>query len=175
MKRSLERILTTHTGSLPRPASLRTLMADQETDKTVDGQRLADEVRLAVADTVQKQCETGIDVVNDGEMSKFFYATYIKERLSGFKGASIARVIGDTQDFPEYTARINPESRSMRRTPACNGPIAYLGRDDLEADLANLAAATAGDGAEEVFLTAASPKAYPVVPGLAGIGLPVAA
>ncbi len=94
---------------------------------------------------MQKQCETGIDIVNNGEMSKFFYATYIKERLNGFEGDSIAREIGDTQDFPEYTARINSESRAMRRTPACNGPIAHQGRDDLEADLANLAAATADD------------------------------
>jgi 5-methyltetrahydropteroyltriglutamate--homocysteine methyltransferase len=156
MRRSTDRILTTHTGSLPRPQGLRDLLTARETGQLYDPKKLGRAVREAVANTVRKQIDTGLDVINDGEMSKFFYATYIKERLTGFGGESVARPVMDTRDFPEYTARINPESRRIRRTPACNGPVAYQGEADLKADLDNLKAAVAG-ASREVFMSAASP------------------
>lgn len=156
MRRSTERILTTHTGSLPRPPALRDLLVARETGQAFDAGALSAAVRDAVTATVARQVDTGLDVVNDGEMSKFFYATYIKERLTGFNGENRPRPVMDTRDFPEYTARINPESRKVRRTPACDGPVAYRGEADLMADIANLQAATAGMD-RDVFMSAASP------------------
>ena len=157
MRRSRDRILTTHTGSLPRPPALRDCLVAQETGQDVDAKELSALVEQAVADVVAQQLATGLDVVNDGEMSKFFYATYIKDRLTGFEGESLPREIADTRDFKGFANRQNPESRSIRRTPACNGAIAYRGHDDLRRDLVNLRAAADGSGAEDVFMTAASP------------------
>lgn len=157
MQRSTARILTTHTGSLPRPQALRDILIARETGQPYDNAALAVAVRDSVDGVVRKQCETGLDVINDGEMSKFFYATYIRNRLTGFDGESEPRPLLDTRDFPEYTARINPASRRLRQTPTCSGPIAYRGHDELEADIANLTAATADVAATEVFMSAASP------------------
>src|SRR5256712_5820824 len=86
MKRSTERFLTTHTGSLPRPADLIRMMFAKEEGVPVDAAALATRVRAAVAEIVAKQVEAGIDLVNDGEMSKPSYATYVKDRLAGFGG-----------------------------------------------------------------------------------------
>ena len=122
MKRSTDRILTTHTGSLPRPAELAAALVAKETGEAYDASVLSAQVRDAVADVVRRQVEAGLDIVNDGEMSKFFYATYIKDRLSGFDGESLTRPIADARDFPAYAKRTNPTSRSMRRTPACTAP-----------------------------------------------------
>ena len=157
MQRSSQRILTTHTGSLPRPPALRDMLIAKETGQSYDDEALAGEVSQAVQAIVDKQCGAGLDVVNDGEMSKFFYATYIRDRLTGFDGENEPRPLLDARDFPEYNARINPTSRKLRQTPSCTGPIAYRGREALEADLANLSAATQGAPAEEVFMSAASP------------------
>lgn len=157
MQRSSQRILTTHTGSLPRPPALRDMLIAKETGQSYDDKALAGEVSQAVQAIVDKQCGAGLDVVNDGEMSKFFYATYIRDRLTGFDGENEPRPLLDARDFPEYNARINPTSRKLRQTPSCTGPIAYRGREALEADLANLSAATQGAPAEEVFMSAASP------------------
>lgn len=156
MLRSTSRIRTTHTGSLPRPQALRDLLTQRELGQGYDADELKGMVRDAVAGIVTTQVETGLDAINDGEMSKFFYATYIKERLTGFDGESLPRPLMDTRDFPEFTARINPQSRKLRQSPACTGPIAYQGADDLAADIDNLKAATAGTDAE-VFMSAASP------------------
>ena len=157
MQRSTSRILTTHTGSLPRPPALRDLLIARELGQDYDSAALAGAVQSAVDGIVRQQIEAGLDVVNDGEMSKFFYATYIRNRLTGFDGESDPRPLLDTRDFPEYTARINPTSRKLRQTPTCTGPIVYRGQDELQADIANLQAATKGVAAEEVFMSAASP------------------
>ncbi len=156
MQRSTDRIRTTHTGSLPRPLALRDILTLRETGQPYDDDTLKRMVRDAVGEIVTRQVEAGIDAINDGEMSKFFYATYIKERLTGFGGESLPRPLMDTRDYPDYSARINPESRKIRQTPACTGPIAYQGEADLAADLDNLKAATANTDAE-VFMSAASP------------------
>ena len=84
MQRSTERILTTHAGSLPRPARLLPLVFAQEAGETVDADQLAAEIQAAVTETVKKQADSGVDVLNDCEVSKPSYATYVKDRLTGF-------------------------------------------------------------------------------------------
>src|SRR5213083_2393815 len=101
-----ERFLTTHTGSLPRPEDLiRTMYAKQE-GVPVDAVALERRVAAAVVETVQKQSAAGIDVINDGEMSKPSYATYITDRLSGFGGAGNTFVYQDLADFPNLARRV---------------------------------------------------------------------
>ena len=150
MQTSSDRILTTHTGSLPRPAAL--------TDR-FDGA----EVRAAVEDTVRRQRAAGIDVVNDGEVSKPSYATYVTERLTGFDGEPASRQWSgrEVEDFPEYYERLRAQHGPIVATPPCTGPVAYTeaGLALLETDIANLKAAT-GFGAasgDDVFMSAASP------------------
>src|SRR6516225_9978796 len=87
MKRSTDRILTTHTGSLPRPDDLLAMVQHKESGEAVDPALLAARIKSAVAEIVRKQIDTGVDIVNDGEMGKASYSTYVKDRLSGFEGA----------------------------------------------------------------------------------------
>ena len=100
MKRSTERFLTTHTGSLPRPEDLVRAMFAKEEGVPVDAAALKARIRSAVAAVVENQVEAGIDIVNDGEMSKPSYATYIKDRLHGFGGESHPLVYQDLVGFP---------------------------------------------------------------------------
>jgi 5-methyltetrahydropteroyltriglutamate--homocysteine methyltransferase len=143
MKTSTERILTTHTGSLPRPASL--------TDRTDP-----EAVRAAVEETVRRQRDAGVDIANDGEASKPSYATYVTERLTGFEGEPVPVPwrSPEIDDFPEYFERLRAQSRAVVKTPPCSGPVAYRDHTKVETDIANLKAA-AGDA--EVFMSAASP------------------
>jgi len=124
MVRSTERFLTTHTGSLPRSEELVRIMYAKEEGVPVDPAALAARVRTAVADVVRKQIEAGIDVVNDGEMSKPSYATYVKDRLEGFGGTGNTFVYQDLVEFPKLAARVfGDPGRSRRKTPACNAAI----------------------------------------------------
>jgi 5-methyltetrahydropteroyltriglutamate--homocysteine methyltransferase len=158
MKRSTERFLTTHTGSLPRPDDLIRMMYAKEEGVPVDRGALAERVRSAVAEVVRKQAEAGIDLVNDGEMSKPSYATYIKDRLNGFGGSGNTFVYQDLADFPRLAARVfGDPGRSRRKTPACNGPISVRDREAARADVENLMAALKQVKAEEGFMSAASP------------------
>ena len=156
MKRSSERFLTTHTGSLPRPAELVRTMFAKEEGVPVEREALDQQIAAAVGETMQKQVKAGIDLVNDGEMSKPSYATYIKDRLSGFGGASNSFVYQDLVDFPELGRRVfGDPGRARRKTPACIAPIAVSDRDAAQTDIAHLKAALPKD--REGFLTAASP------------------
>ena len=160
MKRSVKRILTTHTGSLPRPEALLVLLSAKENGTLSNLGEFDSAVRAAVKETVAKQVEAGVDVINDGEMSKPGYSTYVKDRLSGFEGQSspLTGMLADLRDFPEYGARLFSQSPAAAlKMPACNGPIRYRDTRDLETDLANLKAAGAGIKAEEIFMSAASP------------------
>src|SRR6201993_1719169 len=158
MKRSTERFLTTHTGSLPRPEHLARMMFAKKEGVPVDAAALRARIRSAVAAVVEKQVEAGIDIVNDGEMSKPSYATYIKDRLHGFGGESRPLVYQDLVGFPEFAKRVfGDPGRSRRRTPGCNGPISVRDTAAAETDVANLSAALARANAEEAFLSAASP------------------
>jgi 5-methyltetrahydropteroyltriglutamate--homocysteine methyltransferase len=158
VKRSTDRFLTTHTGSLPRPEDLIRTMFAKEEGVPVDAAALAARIRAAVIEVVHKQTAAGIDVVDDGEMSKPSYATYPKDRLTGFGGASHPLQYRDLVDFPGMARRVfGDPGRARRKTPACTGPIAVRESGAADADSANLAAALTGAGAHEGFLTAASP------------------
>ncbi|HTR62425.1 MAG TPA: cobalamin-independent methionine synthase II family protein [Candidatus Binataceae bacterium] len=162
MKRSTRRILTTHTGSLPRPKELLGMITAKEAGEAVDRDALNSSIRSAVDSIVHQQAEAGVDIINDGEMSKPGYSNYIKDRMTGFGGESIGlgsggTQLGDLQDFPEYAARLFPSVAAVLKTPACTGPISYQGTRDLDLDIANLKKAAAGVKAEEVFMSAASP------------------
>lgn len=158
MKRSSERFLTTHTGSLPRPPDLVRMMFAKEEGVPVERAALEARIAAAVADIVGRQRGSGIDVVNDGEMSKPSYATYIKDRLAGFGGSSNRFVYQDLVDFPELAKRVfGDPGRSRRQTPACNAPIAVADPQAVQSDIAHLKTALGSSTALEGFLTAASP------------------
>jgi 5-methyltetrahydropteroyltriglutamate--homocysteine methyltransferase len=158
MKRSSERFLTTHTGSLPRPPDLVRMMFAKEEGVPVDVTALRARIRAAVAEIVARQARAGIDIVNDGEMSKPSYATYIKDRLAGFGGESHPLTYQDLVEFPELARRVfGDPGRARRRTPGCNGPVSLRDGDAAGLDADNLRAALGQTNAEEGFLSAASP------------------
>ena len=159
MKRSDSRILTTHTGSLPRSTSLQELLREREERRELDAALFDAEVRRAVADVTAKQQETGIDVVNDGEQGRGQYATYVKERLTGFEGERAVRTRPrlDDADFPEFAAtQTHLSSRSMPQ-PACTGPISWKDWAAAQRDIDTFKQVSANIPVEEVFMTAASP------------------
>jgi 5-methyltetrahydropteroyltriglutamate--homocysteine methyltransferase len=155
MQRSTERILTTHTGSLPRPTDLVTTLQALDAGTMPDAARFHDQVRRAVEDVVRKQAAAGVDILNDGEQSKVGYSTYVRHRLTGFDGMSEVRMRSDWADFPDAAERLGRSSAVSR--PSCTGPIEWRDRDALQRDIANLRAAVAGVEAVETFMTAASP------------------
>jgi len=158
MKQSTERFLTTHTGSLPRPDDLIRTMFAKEEGVPVDGAALAARVRSAVGEVVRKQAEAGVDIVDDGEMSKPSYATYPKDRLSGFEGASHPLQYRDLVDFPGMARRVfGDPGRARRKTPACTGPITLRDARAGQLDADNLTAALGAVPGRDGFLTAASP------------------
>src|SRR5258706_16479271 len=147
MKRSTERFLTTHTGSLPRPETLIKAMFAKEEGVPVDAAALRDRVGDAVAEVVRGQASAGIDVIDDGEMSKPSYATYIKDRLSGFGGEGNTFVYQDLADFPKLEKRVfGDPGRSRRKTPACNAPISVKDPQAVRDDVAHLLAALSRQG-----------------------------
>ena len=155
---SVDRFLTTHTGSLPRPDDLVQMMYGKEEGKEVDVAALVKRTRTAVKEVVDRQRRAGLDIVNDGEMSKPSYATYIKDRLSGFGGKGNTFVYQDLADFPNMAKRVfGDPGRSRRKTPACNGPIAVSDPGGVRRDIDNLSAAVGDAPAERPFMTAASP------------------
>jgi 5-methyltetrahydropteroyltriglutamate--homocysteine methyltransferase len=154
MKRSTERILTTHTGSLARPPELLHMLLAKEEGKPVDPVIFDATVRDAVTEKVKRQAEIGLAVVNDGEQSKISFATYVRERLHGFGGADEPRPVGlEARQFPTWAAR----RATPYRRPACNAPVTWKDFTAVEKDIANLKAATSGLPVEEVFMTAVSP------------------
>ena len=158
MKRSTNRILTTHTGSLPRPPELIEIIRQAETGELADRAAFEAKVREAVADAVRRQAEAGIDVLNDGEMGKPGYATYIKDRCTGFGGENRMTIVqGEARDFPEWSERRRGTGGAAILRPACDGPIAWKDFAAVKRDIDNLRAASAGVAAEEAFMTAASP------------------
>ena len=158
MKRSTERILTTHTGSLPRPDDLVTMLYAKEKGELQNQAAFEARVRTATAEVVRKQFECGVDVVNDGEVSKIGYSTYVKDRLTGFEGEASPLVPADLLEFRDYGRRVFRDTpiESLRR-PACTGPISYKDKEALQKDIANFKAALQGVAPEETFLSAASP------------------
>jgi 5-methyltetrahydropteroyltriglutamate--homocysteine methyltransferase len=163
MQPRMDRILTTHSGSLPRPAEFTSLVLAREAGEPVDEAEFADEVRAVVRETVQLQSDAGVDVLNDGEVSKPSYATYVKDRLTGFGGeGSIEEVAGSVMgldEFPDFAEKMAQTMQSVAtvRFTTCDGPVSYVGQDAVQADIENLKAAT--DGVPEVatFMSSASP------------------
>jgi 5-methyltetrahydropteroyltriglutamate--homocysteine methyltransferase len=158
VQRSLDRFLTTHTGSLPRPDDLIRMMYAKEEGVPVDPEALSARVRAAVAEVVKKQTDAGVDLVNDGEMSKPSYATYVKDRLAGFGGTGNTFVYQDLSEFPRLEKRVfGDPGRSRRKTPACNGPISVRDKQAPQVDADNLRAAVNEVKVAGGFMSAASP------------------
>lgn len=147
-------------GSLPRPSELVELLRASERGEPYDADRLVEVAREATADSVRRQCEVGIDVVNDGEQGKYSFMHYFHRRLSGFEMRErklTMPIAAEGVDYPVYFERWNYITGSMVPGPICVGPIEYVNTDELHEDIASLQAATAGAGATEVFMTAISP------------------
>lgn len=159
MRRSETRILTTHTGSLPRSPELQELLRSRLDPEAAESEEFRTGVEEGVADVVAKQVATGIDVINDGEQGRVQYATYVKDRLTGFDGEQVlrARPRLDMLDFPEFAAQSGVSSSATIPWPACTGPIAWKDKDAVQRDIQRLQNATKDAKAEEVFMTAASP------------------
>jgi 5-methyltetrahydropteroyltriglutamate--homocysteine methyltransferase len=155
MKLSTDRILTTHTGSLPRAQDLTTALEALDSGRMSDPEAFDARVRRAVGDIVRQQLEAGVDIVNDGEQGKVGYSTYVRHRLTGFDGQAAVPIRADWADFPEAAARGERRSTIMR--PACNGPIEWKDRTAVEKDIANFKTALESVKPADAFMSAASP------------------
>ena len=153
-----QRFLTTHVGSLPRSQPVVDLIFARERGEPIDEAAFEAVMRDAVDEVVRRQVAAGIDIVSDGEMSKISYATYIKDRYTGFDGDSPRRTPADLLDFPGFLTRLaaGGGTPSYRR-PCCVGPIQVKSMLPLQQDIAHVKAAAARHGAQQVFMNAASP------------------
>ena len=153
-----QRFLTTHVGSLPRSQAVVDLIFARERGEPIDEAAFAAVMRDAVDEVVRRQVAAGIDIVSDGEMSKISYATYIKDRYTGFDGDSPRRTPADLLDYPGFLTRLaaGGGTPSYRR-PCCVGPIQVKTMLPLQQDIAHVKAAAARHGAQQVFMNAASP------------------
>jgi 5-methyltetrahydropteroyltriglutamate--homocysteine methyltransferase len=166
MKHSVDRILTTHVGSLPRPDDLFEMMLARMDGKAVDEKAYTERVREAVRESVKQQAAVGLDVVSDGEMGKPSFITYAAQRLAGLEQRAGNRPspfanTRETRDFPEYYQSAAAEQVSARRRRAlmiCTGPIAYKGHDVLRSELEILKSALKGVDAAEAFVPAIAPS-----------------
>jgi 5-methyltetrahydropteroyltriglutamate--homocysteine methyltransferase len=160
MQRSVDRILTTHVGSLPRTQAVTEVLFARDRGEVADPEAAARTITDAVADVVRRQVATGIDVVSDGEMSKISYATYVAERFAGFGGDTPREPGQDLVEFPGLLTKLAERGATARyRRPRCVGEIRVRNTEPLQADLANLKAAVAAAPARpaDAFLNAASP------------------
>lgn len=156
--RSVERFLTTHVGSLPRPADLIDIMFAREAGLPLDPDAVEARIEAAVAEVVTRQVEAGVDLVNDGEMSKPSYATYIKHRLNGFGGEAASYVFQDIEEYPGVKTQIfDDPGRKHRTAPACNAPISVKDMEAPRRDATRLQAKLGAHAAAGAFLNAASP------------------
>ncbi len=163
MKTSQDRILSTHVGSLPRPPALREVLLKKDQSEPYDNAELARLVRQAVVDIVRRQVAVGVDIVNDGEMSKPGYSTYIADRLTGFAGHEPAKPRLDTRDHPNFLAAYERMTGvNTARRALCVGPVAWQDRAALTQDIDNLRFALGETRATEGFMTAAAPGLVPV-------------
>ncbi|HHK41128.1 MAG TPA: methionine synthase, partial [Planctomycetaceae bacterium] len=166
MKRSTDRILTTHVGSLARPPKQLEFLFAKERGEPYDREAFEASTRQAVDDIVAKQVDAGIDIVCDGEQSKSSFLTYIAERLEGFspreeEGEDLWVDSRETLAFPEYYEAQRKSREGLVAKPvklACTGPVRYVGHEILQRDIDNLKAAMERHGVEEAFMTAVSPS-----------------
>ena len=157
MKQSVGRILTTHTGSLPRQPDMLGLLVEEQQAGLPNRADLDSAVRAAVRDIVKRQIESGLDVINDGEQGRVDYTVYVKDRLTGFDGESAPLGGGGDAEFPELAELLKPFASPFQVRPTCTGPIDWEDWPAVEADIDNLKAGVANVQAEEVFMTSPSP------------------
>jgi 5-methyltetrahydropteroyltriglutamate--homocysteine methyltransferase len=167
MKRSTDRILTTHVGSLPRPDDLRAMILQKQRGESVDEAAFAARVKGAVGEIVRRQGEAGIDIVADGEMGRIGFIPYVNERLQGIAPSATAEAANywglsrEYQAFPEFYAWAagmpGTAGQTGRTRWVCTGPVSYKGIAALQQDIATLKAALAGVPHEEAFMPAVSP------------------
>lgn len=151
-------IQTTHVGSLPRTQQVVDLIFARENDVPFDQSEFDACMTAACADTVRKQVQAGVDIVSDGETSKISYATYVKDRYTGFSGDSERNAPGDLKLFPGYLKRLAEAGGTPQYArPKCTGEVKSKGQDELNKDIANLKNAMAKHGASRGFMNAASP------------------
>ena len=152
------RILTTHVGSLPRSQPVVDQIFAREKGDPVDEDTFDAIMAAAIDACVARQVAAGVDIVSDGEMSKISYATYIKDRYTGFDGDSPRRTPADLTDYPGFMKRLSSSGGTPNyRRPCCVGPIAVKTLEPLHKDIAHLKAAAARHGAAQMFMNAASP------------------
>jgi len=160
LKASTDRILTTHVGSLPRSQAVTDVLFAREAGTVADPRAAGETIAAAVAEVVRRQVAAGVDVVSDGEMSKISYATYIKDRLTGFAGDTPREPGQDLIEFPRILQKLAALGATAKYTrPRCVGEIRTRSLEPLGADLRNLehAVAAATPRATEAFMNAASP------------------
>ena len=158
MKYSTQRILTTHVGSLPRPKKVAELIFGKEREEAFDQSDFDETIADAVKNTVARQVDVGVDIVSDGEMSKISYATYIKERISGFEGDTPRSPPQDLLDFPSFLEKLAKTGGTPEyKRPKCTGEIRPVNPEPLEADLNNFRDALEVVDVEEAFMNSASP------------------
>ena len=154
----MDRILTTHVGSLPRSQAVVDLLFKREQGEPYDPAEFDQVMAQGVSGIVRKQVGIGIDIVSDGETSKIGYATYIKDRLTGFGGDSPRQIAVDLQKYPEFRSRMAVfAGRQTFKRQSCVGPIRFTGHDDLRKDIDHLLVATSEHRAYKAFMNAASP------------------
>lgn len=151
-------IRTTHVGSLPRTLKVVDFIFARENGTDYDAQAFDTAMTEAASETVRRQVAAGIDIVSDGETSKISYATYVKDRYTGFDGDGPRHVPADIALFPSFLARLRADDGSPRYArPTCVGEVKSKDQGELETDIANLKAGMAAHGATEGFMNAASP------------------
>jgi 5-methyltetrahydropteroyltriglutamate--homocysteine methyltransferase len=173
VRRSVERILTTHSGSLPRPSALAALLVAKDTGKEFDAATLESEVRTAVGEVVRRQAQVGLDVVNDGEHSKSSFTAYLRTRLSGLAETEKTYNVAakPTRDYLAFKGAYDEAAVMLAARPvvrhkpprgsrnaAVTGPVTYTGQAQVGTDVRNLRDALAGVHVEEAFITALSPN-----------------
>jgi 5-methyltetrahydropteroyltriglutamate--homocysteine methyltransferase len=167
VQRSIDRILTTHAGSLPRPPDLWAMMTAKMSQQPYDAAALDQRIGTAVAEIVRQQVDAGVDVVNDGELGKPNFLIYARERLSGCEPRpdapeQNAAISGrDAEEFPEYVAQVLPQRQPWatiaRKQVYCTGPLAYVGQAAIQAEIERFQAALQGVQVAEAFLPAIAP------------------
>lgn len=154
----MPKILTSHVGSLPRTQEVVDFIFARENEQAFDQPAFDACMTSACSETVRRQVEAGIDIVSDGETSKISYATYVKDRYTGFSGDSPRNAPGDLKLFPSFLERLaNDGGTPQYARPMCTGEVVSKGQGELETDIANLKAAMTTHGAARGFMNAASP------------------
>ncbi|MEW7007495.1 cobalamin-independent methionine synthase II family protein [Lentilitoribacter sp. EG35] len=154
----MTKVKTTHVGSLPRTQDVVDFIFAREHDKPFDQAEFDACMTNACSETVRRQVEAGVDIVSDGETSKISYATYVKDRYTGFSGDSDRNAPGDLKLFPGFLQRLSDDGGTPQYArPKCTGEVKSKGQDELNKDINNLKNAMAEHGAKRGFMNAASP------------------